>query len=695
MAQRRHASRATFPTSAHLVESSLEPHLLLSTPFNINNNSSLNSNGNNNKVRKKSVARKSLRPDGSCVISGVARRARDSFKHNGHMSSQRIPHIDRAKSSRAGNRKQPVSSITRPRPLEDKNDLHFIHPEDRNHLFAWEHAGLGLEMDVSSGTTSEEPPVVTADNYLASAPDATVSAMHNTTRIAGSDFTIPQPDQVWVRNLVVLRRAVMHRVSVKEDDIARQPTAKQWLREQHRALEEGAILVTLKCVLAASGVSKLFTACAADFMRPEYRSRYWDWSMNFVRLVDFYITHEDVDVLSRQQTASKPLVHFIRAAIEQRREGRLSPHKEALLTAIGIQWSEGKLAGTGRQHSGIAESPVSSKSPKSSTSPRSSGPAARAKWRSKRQRRHVPVDGIVDDRRPFITPPAVGQAYVAPDRDSVEQWSRCFAELRQYYLPDRGYDIPGQMPYLRIWMNAEAARSYTGTLSVFCCGVLRAARVIESMEAVRITPNCDRWCRCFVEFVDHVIATQYRSSASAVRKLSNRLVEFVAGCVAERMDRSLCSTREALLTGVLPNWVGSRLARDCVDRVRASRKHHTLARADRERTNACVHKARDATRRKRSRENEVEVVDMTAEGTAQRQEWVREKEMQLRPMKRRKQAAVCERMVSSMIKGIVAESTGGRQRTEDEVDAEAWVEEVGVEALNRYAQKWFRSAGID
>lgn len=55
----------------------------------------------------------------------------------------------------------------------------------------------------------------------------------------------------------------------------------------------------------------------------------------------------------------------------------------------------------------------------------------------------------------------------------------------------------------------------------------------------------------------------------------------------------------------------------------------------------------------------------------------------------------CEKMVSSMIKGMVAELTGGRSRTVDERQAEAWVEQVGVEALNQFAKRWNRSFGVD
>lgn len=649
--------------------------------------------------RTRSVARKSLQSSFPNSSQGTARRPRPAERRSA-ASRDEIIIIEDEEASRSFKsrvRGQRAASLKgRADPSSFSDDVLYIQPRGKDSMFAWEHVGLGLEYNVSSGTTSDEyePSTMTGYQSKKSSPvahsdlEAVANVASNPNLVSGTasspgadsskpprdvgdGFIAPQPDRVWVRNLIELRRDILRRRGGNHD-LARRPESRQWLREQHRALEEGAILVTLKSVLAASGVSKLFTACAVDFMRPEYTSRYWKWSQSFVRLIDHTIINGDVDLLRRPLNAPPSLIKFVRSSVAQRAEGRLSPHKEALLTALGICWSD-----RSSQSQGSSDSDSSSQ-------------GMRLRKYSKRRRVQSSDGSDINSVGSKSVQPVLSEIFVPPDRQTVEKWARQFVELRRYFRPGRGYEIPNSMPYLRIWMNAEAARSSTGTLSVECCGVLRAARIIDAANTVRVPPDCYQWCRGFVDFVDYIIFTKSKSIGRSSRPPSIRLAKYIADCFNKKCDRLLGIIQDGLLSGVQPNWLNSPVVREFMKRQKTElsnlqkismKKNLTGIEGISERP-PIVEQGRGHKRRYEELEsdigNGVELVEINDDAAFERSQKVRNSNK-------------CDRMVSSMIKGMVAESTGGRSRTTDEVDAEVWVENAGLEALNNYAQNWFRS----
>lgn len=667
----------------------------------------------------RSIARKSLRPSGEMAASqGTARRPRP-IEHLPAISRDKVIIIDddddvprslvrRTEGQRAASLK------AKKHPTSFSDDVLYIQPQEKDCMFAWEHVGLGLEYDVSSGTTSDEhePSTITGKQCKMNAPivhtDPEAVANFAPTSYAasgtapsfdtdspkpprgmGDGLVAPAPNRAWVRNLIELRRDLLRERSGNHD-LARRPESRQWLREQHRALEEGAILVTLKCVLAASGVSKLFTACAVDFMRPEYTTRYWKWSQNFVRLVDHTIAHGNTDILRRPFNAPRSLIDFVRTSMAQRGEGRLSPHKEALLSALGIRWSD---------------SPTQSQGPGNTNNSDSSSQGMQLRRQDTRRRYQQNDASDINSAGSRYAQPILSEMFVAPDCHVLEKWAWQFVELRRYFCPGRGYEIPSNMPYLRIWMNAEAARSSTGTLCIECCGILRAARIIDATNAIRIPRDCYRWCRGFIDFVDYIISAKSKLKGKAFRPPSLRLTNYIIECFNEKCDRLLSKTRDGLLSGAQPNWFASKVVQKCVKGGKSQLSASLKKGAGKNPNGNEKVRKRSVTKQKghgqkRMYERGESDIERDTEKAIEKDigndfEKGFEKDIEIVEVEdnsqKRRKSNVCDRMVSSMIKGMVAETTGGRSRTTDEVDAEAWVEEAGLEALNKYAQNWFRS----
>lgn len=576
---------------------------------------------------------------------------------------------------------------------------------DDNPLFSWEGTGVGLGPAVASGTTSDSttslPPVRLGRKANA------VPSPRAFGREAEVSTTLPEPDRAWVSNLVHLRRKAVHRDCTQTLSVVK--STKDWLRRQHHALEAGEIPVTLKCVLAASGVSNLFAACATDFQRPEYRNRYWEWSLNFIRLVDYYVNRGHCNVLTQPVFRDGALGKFVTNAIEAKADNKLSPHKEALLTSLGLTWTipsdeadedaqsseENRAAITADEtwelkgKKAVKPKPVKPATKKTTKQP-VSGKRTRAKrvsdeWDGKQVSMREYFDALQAD--PPAGTRAVSQAYERPDMKEIKRWANHLLELRRFFK--RGaYDIPRHLPYLVIWMNAQVAKSSTGTLSIFCCGILQVARiVVDEIEDLHIDAECLEWCACFLEFVDCMI--EHEALGGKAKRPSQRLAEFLHECERELEDRTLSMIKEGLLNGVHDDWTRCDVMKACLSRMKSNSTRKRMARvhaddrSGRERSDG--HRDSDGGGRRANglMEFEDEVESRRWNGS----------EGHSRARKARKVSTdLCQQMVSSAITGIVAESIGSRTRTFEEREAERWVNKASVDALDAYADDWFQSA---
>lgn len=586
-----------------------------------------------------------------------------SNRFGGHPPTRRPPKLVARKSVTPSEPSQVLPQLPY-RPPQSTSTIGRRKSTRKSQLFDWDDLGLGLDGDVSSRSSAE------GSSESDSEPQQS-TALRNPTP------TGPQPNRDWVRNLTELRKAHIR----GRHNFSSRPASMKWLNEQHQALAKCTIPVTLKCVLAASEVSQQFALFRADFMRQEYRTRYWEWAENFISLIDHSIKHGSINSVTSEGSKFSEIVKFIRTARSQKQQGVLLPHKEQLLTSLGLMWEAVEESQPEEEED---EDDSASKSSEDINDANWDSGGKASKWRrnnaimrrkSKRKQPEAPSlesPPLPDDRdrensenRPENLP-ALSDAYGAQSRSAIQEWAKHVVQLRRHFRKGAGYDIPGNQPYLTIWMNAEVARSTTGTLSVYCCGVLKAAMIVEAVESVHINMECETWCRQYVDYIDLFLENQ---QTNGTRRPSQRLAEFLHTCRIEAKERSLASVKDGLLRGVEEEWLHSSLVRGCSSRIKEKREVSEGSANGERFEGDVVEVVLDS-----GRYDDEEVTSATAARK-----------------RRRRSGAMCQQMVTSMIKGMVAEGISGRARTTDEVEAEEWVSKAGVKALNSYAQNWFRT----
>lgn len=510
----------------------------------------------------------------------------------------------------------------------------------------------------------------------------------------------PEPNTEWVRHLLSLRRSIISK-SVCAPDSA----SKDWLDEQHRWLGRKTMPVMLKCVLAASAISKRFTQCAPDFMKPEYRARYWEWSCCLIMLLDFRIRMGHVDVFrSNVDQVDKRMIKFLRLAKEHERTGALTPHKELLLKSLGVKLElvrdENDENVNNSNTNQLCDDDDDEDEDDDVVKILPHGRNRRVEEEEDDDRHVVQISRFDNGKKKKSSKRYNNNnnnsntaELRAPEKKLVEQWSRNFIRLRQYFKRGTaGYDIPEDETQLWIWMNAESARSSTGTLSMYCCGVLKAGKVVDGIDTISISKCCYEWCIRFVQLVDFLLSCQKRidmdnlldTGVTYISKCGNGLVQFVVKCFEDVCGRVLGCAKDGLLSGIDRNWENCRFTKVCVNRVKYIGNYDDDGGDEQD-----VVGMAEWVRRSRQTstgmpiEGEEEDIIESQDG----------KKRERRHSNSTDGDMVCEKMVSSMIKGMVAEVTGGRPRTVDEKDAQAWVERAGVQALNQFAQHWVNSIG--
>ena len=556
----------------------------------------------------------------------------------------------------------------------NNSDTLLIKPTKKKQLFDWDDIGLGLEMDVSSGTTSGSDASIPRSRAPIPADPNPPSLSHLQSQMI-SESDIPQPSEEWVRNLVELRRAKLRQA---ENFVG--AGGQEWLEEQHRALEKGVMPVTLNCILAASGISSRFDKSRNDFMKLEYRSRYWHWAENFMALIDYFISHGHIRVAQKPSKKYQRLINFVDSSQKQKDEGKLSAHRDQLLTALGMQWEEKRKyyeSDEDEESDSDSDDLEDTNADETWEAPATGddSPRGRRPDLRKRQRRQ-PVEEVNDfvskSWKTTSRPPIV-----EPRRRSMLEWGKQFVEIRQYFKKGNTYAIPSNRPHLQIWMNTEIARGSTGTLSAMCCAVLKAARLADSFESVVIDSSCEAWCRTYIDYVDFVL--EHEDRGASAKRAPQRVTDFLFDCREDVIDRLISQDKTSLLRAVDEGWLQSKLMETSISR--NSRKQIRKKRSFRNSERAAPAD---------SYESEGAVVEEVVLDYGNHAE-----EPSSSRKKRKKSNLLCQKMVSSMIKGIVGENIEGRKRTAAEKDAEAWVVNAGAKALNTYARNWFRTATVD
>lgn len=550
------------------------------------------------------------------------------------------------------------------RPMRENDDMSpsnaLLIPRKRQ-LFDWDHINLGANVDLTSSESdlsSSSLDQERGDLELDTTPK--------------KDPAVDQTTFEWVRNLVALRR---NKLQSSLEDHSYRTTGKGWLHDQHKALENGSIPVTFKCILAASGVSRLYNKCRDDFRKPEYRSRYWNWSINFILLIDFFIDNGNVDVTVKSPKKYHDLIPFLHNCNTQKSQGNLSAQRDQLLTAIGVKWDlptpeseddDGESSESSFSDSVADETWELPTKSKTETRPRRKVQTRKAQ---KRTRGTVERDLYISKRKMRTPSPPSQNQRPAPTRQALITWAAQMFELRRHYNKAKGneelYDIPHNQLQLKIWMNTEAARCTMGLLSETCCGILLAAEILDSSEDIIIGEDSKNWGEGFVLYLDYML-----HKGDIPYKLAN----FMYGCRRTAIKRSLASERDALLCGVDGGWLESSEMQLFVFSKEKRRS---------ERVTSAKHK--------RARAEDVETYDnghvvevLIDSGTVRDQRIAR---------KKRKQATLkVTQMLSSMIGGEVAVTVEGRNPTRAERDAREWVLRAGAKDFDLYARNWFRAA---
>lgn len=448
----------------------------------------------------------------------------------------------------------------------------------------------------------------------------------------------PKPDRAWVRHLISSRRRVRTEGPLDNwhSDVSTN-SDEAWLRTQHAALASGSLSMTMKCVLAAAEITTAFSAHAAAFQKPEYRTRYWTWCTSFIKLVDVVLDHHNSDpnVDLTPSDCPQDISDFVRNMREQRAEGLLPQPREALLSALGVRWtappqshlrSNDVIPTDKRSHAGDKE-----------TDGRESQSSERSKEPEKKRRRSENTNGT------FGWEQQSGDGGTS-SRQSMKKWASEFVKLRTYFrshgAQQGGYEIPVEAADVKIWRNAEIARISTGASSIYCFTVLKCADLIDKSINHSYKPGSELsyWCLLYVRFVDAVIEKRAHSSQNTRT--------FLARCCTTDLAGKLPSPLQGLLEGVFPSWRKMGLSALGPEESRPSVTFADVSEPPIEvpRTPTLSH-----------------------------------------PIERE--------MVMTMIKGLVAECVAGENKTSEQRQAEEWVAKAGADALNRYARTWIQRVG--
>lgn len=531
----------------------------------------------------------------------------------------------------------------------------------KRQLFDWDHINLGANVDISS-----------SDSELSDSSLGRERGNFDLDTTSGKTLDVDPSTLDWVRNLISLRKS-KHQSS--PDDLSFRTTGKGWLQDQHKALEDGTIPITFKCILAASGVSRLYNKCRDDFKKPEYRSRYWNWSINFMLLVDYFIDNGNVNVTEKSPTKYHDLIPFLGNCNTQKSLGHLSTQRDQLLTAIGIKWdvrpepeSEDDAEKSDSSSSdGVAdetwEMPTKSNM---RTRPRRK---VQTRKTQKRTRGVIERDAYMSKHR--NTSPSPPQTVHRPNlsRSAVITWASRMFELRRHYKKenssDERYEIPHNRLHLKIWMNTEAARCPMGLLSGTCCGILLAADILDDPNRIEIDEDSKRWGVGFVSYLDYMVAKG---------DVPYEVANFMYSCRKSSLKRTLASERDALLCGVDDGWLESR------------EMQLFLFTKDKRRSDRVVgSKNKRGLAEDRENYGNGHVVEIVVDSGNVRDERI--------ARKKRKQATLkVTQMLSSMIGGEVAVTVEGRKPTRAERDAREWVLRASAKDFDLYARNWFRAA---
>lgn len=483
----------------------------------------------------------------------------------------------------------------------------------------------------------------------------------------------------WVSNLMAVRK---NKLQLSPEDHGFRTTGKGWLQDQHKALEKGTIPVTYKCILAASGVSRLYNKCRDEFRQPQYRSRYWNWSVNFILLIDFYIEKGNINVTESSPKKYHALIPFLSNCKNQKSLGHLSAQREQLLTALGVTWDDDRPAeeddessdssGTDNIADETWEMPASNKSP-TRTRPKRRVPTRRTQPR----RPVVNENPHTSKRTAKARSPSPLLIHPNRNRKSLAEWGRKMFELRHHFKKSKGtqesYDFPHDKLPLKVWMHAEVARGTTGALSSTCCAILQAAELLDPSDAPEIDEECVRWGRGFIAYVDYVIRKG---------SLSLELAKFMFDCCCFFYRNSLPIDRDSLLGGVNVNWCAAK-EMEKYKYVKETRRSERGFR-DKNKRALIGREGEEDGNPPRSGH----VVEVLLDSGSVRDDRPTRK-------KRKKSALLVTKMLSSMIEGEVAVAVEGRTRTRAERDAKEWVLRAGAKDFDIYGRNWFREAVAD
>lgn len=462
------------------------------------------------------------------------------------------------------------------------------------------------------------------------------SSLNPTNLRASSCVQSPKPDRLWVRRLVSVRRRARKDGPLDSWNRDCPPgTDKAWLRTQFEALQAGTLSMTLKCVLAAADISKVFSTNSTEFQKPEYRTRYWLWCKRFIKLVDFVIDNRPADpnVCHKMPGVSDEIADFVQTVRNQRADGLLPAPREELLASLGVRWSIPSTQARSRL--------TSNAGPKQKRGGQSDGSRKQNKIEKgelRGEKRKRSNDGQENQD--------VGEENGEQEWRAMKKWGAEFTKLRSYFQPlavESGrYDVPIEAADVRIWQNAETARVSTGGSTEYCFGVLKCAHVINEEMDHSFKPSEDvlDWCSLYVQLVDAVVEKNVAGC--------HDVMAFLTRCVATERDNSLPLPLVGLLDGALINWRQMSFASSYPQPRRP--------------TTAFGNNVNLA-----SGSNSFHMNLQTKEGE----------------------------MVSMMIKGLVAECVVGEKKTLEQEKAEEWVNKAGVDALNRFAYSWIRMIRSD
>lgn len=569
----------------------------------------------------------------------------------------------------------PRKNVSRDVPRNDEH-LDIIVTARKPEMFDWDRMGLGLSAAPATSSSGHSDDTL-SHGTLVILPEKPKPAKPSK---AAKSPTKPPPDKAqieaseWVRNLIECRKEKRDRTAL--DDHGFRTTGKGWLVDQHKALEDSSISVTFKCIIAASDISEAFNECRETFKRPEYRSRYWSWAVNFILLVDYYIDNGNIKVTQKAPDEYKPLIEFLKQCKAQKNSGNLALQRDHLLTAMGIVWDKERPEVDNEEDEEEISDDTSVDNQEDETwqlpSTHKIQPRSTSKRTSRKRKRRASPRGKTprgpQEKIPEYPPLQLLQRPAPPTPEALLTWSRKIVTLRSFYrkkpVEDEIYVFPASRMPLRIWMNAEVGRSSAGVLSEICSGILLAAEMADRSEVGQLSKEYETWGRGFIAYLDYVLRNG---------KPSQTCIDFLYDCWRRYQTGTLTPDRDALLRGVDEKWLDSKHMKKCVllkekalreSRLRATRK------VSRKQSNSDANG--HFTEVVSDCESSVELVDV--------------------PKKRRKTGNLVQQMLTSMIGGEIAVTIEGRNPTAAERRAKEWVLSAEAETINAYAKRWFRAA---